>query len=404
MKLREYEKIKEIYSWASEYTAEGMFRAPRKKGEEPIEDFYQTESFMRIMFKLINLRRALIGILGLQGSGKTRTLYEIQKELLKRREDPKTLNAIYFKWSKDFLKNIAKWDLFWTRYYNLVKSEVLDELEDYGRRHKKHPKLGRIPNENDIYHCEHGDYDPEKFLPKNRLNELTKEAIYIELETTRYILIDMPDYTKSTARSMSADIDSAQELWQRIQAEDPSAEVSFVFAFQKEMVMKHPHFFIGKLDLVTLKPLRPNELIEAYKLRNGTVEPFTEDALNLLGQLSRGIFRRFLKYIQITIEKNLDNEYPVTVEHINNSITEDLIIEDMELELSDIFKEKDKKAEAVRVLNFVRQQGECNIKTIAEGIDLSEKVVQRLIQKLHGYRYVDTKRGKGKEILVSLKL
>lgn len=401
MKLSENSQIKKIYEWASEYTAENVFQKVVMI-KDRIKDFYETDAFRRIMFKAVNQRRALIGILGLQGSGKTRTLYELETRLLLRGEQQKEY-VILLKWSKNLFETMKELGSGFDIYNKNAKETVIEEFEFYGKAHKRHPKLGRVPNRSDIGRVENGELDYERFLSKGTIKELMKQAVYFELGGARYILIDMPDYTKSTAYSMNRDIDNVQELWQRIQADAKFKEISFIIAFQKEMVMKHPHFFIGKLDIVTLKPLKPKELIEAYKLRNKTVEPFTEDALRLIAELSRGIFRRFLKYIQITIEKNLNAEVPLSVENVNNAITEDLLIEDMELELSDIFKAKDKKAEAVRVLNFLRQKGECNIKTIATELDLGESSTQKLIQKLRGYRYVHVKRGKGNEKLVSLK-
>jgi len=401
MKLRNHPNTASIYRWASEYTAESIFRELSR--EEHIEDFYETEEFKRIMFKVLNQRRALIGILGLQGSGKTRTLRELERLLWKKVEREKE-SVYYIKWSKDVFERMEEWESVCHRYNEMVKTKVEVDLEEYSRMHKRHPKLGRIPTPDDLYNVEQGYFDIELFLSKGELKESMNTAIYRELATARYVLVDLPDYMKSTAHSMDRDIDCVQALWQRLQADRQDAKTSFVIAFQKEMVMKHPHFFIGKLDVVTLKPLKPEQLIQAYKLRNVTIEPFAEDALRLLGELSRGIFRRFLKYIQITIEKSLEEDIPISPQHVSDAITEDLLIEDMELELSDIFKQKDKKAEAVHILNFIRQKGECNMQTIAEELDLGNGVVQRLVQKLHGYRYVDIRRGKGKEKLVSLTL
>jgi len=407
MKLREWPRATQVYQWASEYTTESiLIKLRRTKDQKPVRDFYETETFKRLVFKLQNQRRALIGILGLQGSGKTRTLYELQN-YFRKRIDREAERIFHLKWSKNWFKDLLDGYLDVSREYKAaLRDTVSEKLRMYGEAGRRHPNLGRVPHRGDLRDCEN-EWPPYKlrnFLTKTELNALKEQSIYIDLMDARYVFVDMPDYTKSTAHSMNRDIDNLQEFWQRVQADQATRLVSFVIAFQKEMVMRHPHFFIGKLDIVTLKPLNPQELIEAYKLRNETIEPFTEEALQLIGELSRGIFRRFQKYIQITVERNLDEEIPLTAERVNNAITEDLLIADMELELSDVFKRKDKKTEAVRILNFIRQQGECNMKTIAEELNLGKGVVERLIQKLYGYRYVEIKRGKGKEKLVSLKL
>ena len=300
MKIRECPKVQSIYQWASEYTAESIFEKSAMLKHQT-EDFYETEDFKRIMFKAINQRRGLIGILGLQGSGKTRTLKELGNRLWTEKQ-----NTFYIKWSKDVFERMKEWDILGDIVKDIAKDRITLEFESYARAYKCHPKLGRVPQKGDFLQVETGEFDYEQFFSKAELKELTKQAVYLELGHARYLMIDMPDYTKSTAHSMNRDIDNVQELWQRIQADMESRIITFIIAFQKEMVMKHPHFFIGKLDIVTLKPLKPEELIEAYKLRNKTVEPFTEDALHLIGEFSRGIFRRFLKYIAITIEKNLE--------------------------------------------------------------------------------------------------
>ena len=393
MKVREYEKIGEIYQWASAYTAESLYDMDRE-----LQDFYETEEFMRIMFKAVNQRRGLIGILGLQGSGKTRILYELEKRLWKRVQDDEIV--VLIKWSEDALKNLIDNHAYFEDIFKETVKEYAEfELVEYARAGKIHPKLGRIPNRDDFPVSME---TAKKLFSKRKLREIREEALLNGLIMSRWILIDMPDYTKSTAHRMNRDIDQVQKLWQTLKEQHGRA--TFVIAFQKEMVMKHPHFFIGKMDLITLKPLTPEQLIEAYKLRHKTVEPFTEEALKLIAEYSRGIFRRFKKYIQITIEKNLDEEIPLTPKHVNKAITEELLIEDMELELSDIFKSKDQITNAVRILNYLRDKGEANMKTIANELSLPEKTAQRLIHKLHGYRYVEFKRGKGREIIVTLKL
>jgi len=390
MKVKEYSDVKKVYSWASAYTAETAIRFNTH--------YYETEEFKRILFKLENIPNALIGVLGLQGSGKTRMLYELQSRLIDMYNDPDV--AVYIKWKKDIYESMKQSEKVLTEYHEKLMDKAKNVLEKYMDMHKIFPKIGRVPREDDLEYFDWRYREKcEEFLPKNERRKLFEESVNDILEGTCFILIDMPDYTKSTAHRMNADIDKVQWLWQKLRN-----SASFVIAFQKEMVMKHPHFFIGKMDLITLKPLTPKQLVEAYKMNNNTVQPFTEKSLHLIAELSRGIFRRFLKYIQITIEKNMDADIPLTIEHVNRAITEDLLIEDMELELGDIFKTKEKIAEAVRILNFLREHKECNVKTLARELDLSESLAQRLIRKLETYRYINVRRGKGKEKLVSLKV
>ena len=75
---------------------------------------------------------------------------------------------------------------------------------------------------------------------------------------------------------------------------------NFVIAVQKEMF--RDHFFFDKMEKVELEPLRPEQMVEVYRKRFKTIKPFTEDALLTLARMSRGIFRRFLIYITLTLQ------------------------------------------------------------------------------------------------------
>ena len=79
-----------------------------------------------------------------------------------------------------------------------------------------------------------------------------------------------------------------------------------MLAIQKEMF--HDHFFFDKMEKVELEPLRPEQMVEVYRKRFKAIEPFTEDALLTLGRMSRGIFRRFLRYIALTLRHGSKRE------------------------------------------------------------------------------------------------
>ena len=46
----------------------------------------------------------------------------------------------------------------------------------------------------------------------------------------------------------------------------------------------------------------PEQMVEAYRKRFKALAPFTEDALFTLARMSRGIFRRFLRYITLALQ------------------------------------------------------------------------------------------------------
>jgi hypothetical protein len=211
----------------------------------------------------------------------------------------------------------------------------------------------------------------------------------------------MPDYSKTNAASMNADIAAVQALWESLMDKDST---HLVIAVQKELVMKNPHFFWGKCDMMTLEPLSCDEIVEAYKYITGDSCLFDEPALRLIATLSRGVFRRFKKYVRLTIENNLEEFVPLKQEHVEKAVGEKQLFEDMELELCDIFNEREKRLQALSVISFLRKQGKTNIKTISEGINLTESVTQKITHKLVLYGYVCLERGLGKEKLVCLRL
>jgi DNA-binding transcriptional regulator YhcF (GntR family) len=157
------------------------------------------------------------------------------------------------------------------------------------------------------------------------------------------------------------------------------------------------HFFLGKLITVELSPMKPNEMVDAYKSKWGTVEPFTEEALLLTAQLSRGIFRRFLKYIRKSIETAAigNSNFPITSEIINREITTKQLVADMDLELTDVFQNnREHKEMAVKTLHLLREK-QVNQKEIAEYLNVDDATASRLIKKLETYGYITRRRGSG---------
>jgi hypothetical protein len=160
------------------------------------------------------------------------------------------------------------------------------------------------------------------------------------------------------------------------------------------------HFFFGKMDIVELCRLKPTELLNAYKSKWKSVEPFTEDALVLIGQLSQGIFRRFLRYIGKSVEQVLlsNAPLPVAVESVKLAITTEQLAKDMDLELTDLFKNnREQKMLATKTLTCIRENQGINQKTLAELLDAEEMAISRIIKTLEAYGYIRRERGLQKE-------
>jgi len=86
---------------------------------------------------------------------------------------------------------------------------------------------------------------------------------------------------------------------------------------------------------------------------------------------------------------------------VTESVTLKQLSDDMELELCDIFKKRDQRYTAVRILKLLSQTGELNQKQIANRLDLSEATTSRIINRLHDY--VIKTRGTKNTWLVSLR-
>ena len=370
----------QVYNWASELTTEGKTE----------DKFYATKFFNLLCFKIQKTKKSLIAISGLQGTGKTRILYEVGRVFR---------DAVGLKWSRNWEKEALTWSAMLRDYVDALRDEMDTFLDGWGRTGLKSnivKKLGRnIESSKDL-----DTSTIEGIIGKGRCNELKKEVLQCFLHEASMFLIDMPDYNKSNVGLMNADIDELQRFWELLNRR----ETHIMITVQKELVMKHPHFFWGKCDMMTLEPLSADELAEAYRFITDDNQLFNEDALKLLAKLSRGVFRRFKKYIRLTIESNLDTRVPLGPEQVNKAVTEKQLFEDMELELSDIFTDREKRLQAVNIISFLRNNADVNIKTIAENVNLTETITQKIIQKFSLYNYIIIKSGVGKERLVSLQL
>ena len=79
-------------------------------------------------------------------------------------------------------------------------------------------------------------------------------------------------------------------------------------------------------------------MVEAYRRRFKALAPFTEDALFTLARMSRGIFRRFLRYITLTLRRwETDRKDSIDTRIVKEAVTVEGLAEDMELELTELF-------------------------------------------------------------------
>jgi hypothetical protein len=380
----ENESITAAYEWAQQITGEGQIW---------IEEYYWSKPMKILKAKLPLAKRCLLALTGLQGTGKTIGLKMLASAMQKEGK-----KIACFKWTKDWAQQLEDND---EEFRKIYREECLENA--YYQALIK----GKKPMKLDLELSKVRVDVMEETIGKAETRELRKEALLNFFLERDYIFVDMPDYSKTDARFMANDFDELQTLWSSIiENSYTNSETTIIMTMQKEL-SKGKHFFLGKFDITELPLLEPKELLETYKTRFKSVEPFTEETLELIARLSRGVFRRFQKYCRLTIEEFLvtdKKEPPITVEYAERAITEKVIFGDMELELYDKFKNEGQRKLAVEMLGLlVKKRGEeISQKQIAEALDTNEMAVSRVAHVLAAERYIVRNRGKDGRWLINV--
>ena len=125
-----------------------------------------------------------------------------------------------------------------------------------------------------------------------------------------------------------------------------------------------------------------------------------------IAKLSRGVFRRFKNYVRLCLELvSIEgvSEGLITVEFVKRAITKEQLKMDMDLELGDFFKNQERKLQAFNILDFVRDNPDVSQKAISDMLGLHPNAVGDIVKQLCLHDYLQVKRGKGTELLISLK-
>ena len=386
-------RIQEVYAWAGQLASES-------RDSSWIARWYVWPRAVGQIYRhLKTAEGSIVGLVGLQGSGKTSALTAItkalimqeredyQKQIGKKPDSSHEYSSAFFKWrrldelmplllggrhelSSNFLRDYRA-DLF---------MQLVDHKVQLTKELIENPQSLNLPW-------------AEPRFSKLALQELRQSAWLGMLREKRTILIDTPDYSKTDRRRMSSDLNEIYWLWDTLCHMVPLSESprpNFVIAIQGEMFQGH--FFFDKMKKVELTPLPPNSLVEAYRKRFKETEPFTEEALLKLASMSRGIFRRFLRYITITLDlwqsrkRRLNSIGP---ELVTQAISTKRLAEDMDLELADLFpKHSDLRLQAVRLLMHLESSGPTRQSQVADDLDLEPYVLSRLLTKLELHRYI----------------
>lgn len=355
-------------------------------GEDRYEDdyYYPTKSVNLLGWRISEYNSdQLIALIGLQGTGKTSALLKVMEIMKKKNPDEK---FVYIKWTKDW------------------KDILIGEHGDLHRRlteeYKSQIEIVRgVSSQKAEQIWNRAQQDPTKIFKRWRIKLIKDEWIEDYLFSCHTIFIDLPDYTSKNRNQMYSALDELQEIRER--SKQVGNVPNMVIAIQKEIFTGH--FFFGKMLPIEIKPLKPEEFITIFHKKLPNCEVITDEALLLLGRLSRGIFRRFLRYLTLVVERYLtyDGDLPIKSKDVSEAISEDVLIPDMELELSNFIKDRGKRVQAVRILYYLMKTKEANIKQISQQLGLTEPRTSRLINRLSNY--IEKRRGNRKEWIISLR-
>jgi hypothetical protein len=345
-------------------------------GQSIAEEYYWTPEARRILTKVKLSKRALIGVVGVQGSGKTAAMYAVANEILGE-DGFDSDNVIGVKVAETgSLEDSFKAALGDT-WQGSVDSAILEWVEfqiatDHGFSHKAVRIASRTGDQemmSQIRRLLHGG-EEVKHLCSGLLNMVPRRGIREEeaatfeaiIENQRLILIDMPDYPKHDRRLIARDLDDIQGLWNRLMASPDSGncQATLVVFIQKETFNHADHFLYGKMDLISLMPLNVSQLLEAYKQKWGTYEPFNDDALQYIARMSRGVFRRFKRYIGLAVEAWMPTDgepkQSIDLELVKSAVTDEEIMRDMDKEFDGIFRKQDQKQKALFLIRLLAEK------------------------------------------------
>jgi len=411
----------ELYQWCSELSFEQNYKQYKR--------YYWTPEAKKLLNRLKYARNQLIAVIGLQGSGKT-----ILREVLAANLE----NSISTKWfGKEKLMQEV---LDYLDYQSEIPWDEIDSvLSDlYNKMGNKLWDYLRKINSELVYIAEdvlkNGPPKPpytdhmlqlkaaiENKISGTELKRRSYKNFLWTMSNMRNILLDLPDYDKNNRNRMIKDLNDIQAFWEELNSEitDFQRKCNLVIFMQKELFKGH--FFFGKCDVVELKPLTPQQFYDFYlenfvKPECGEKEkrpiPFEIDAFFEVAKLSRGIWRRFKKYLKICLENWYEEleakgkwTHPlrlISIDQVKKWITVEQLEKDMELELMDIFpRSKENRLKTVMVLRYLREHGPLNQQTLAQKFfggtsEKSQMACSRLLNKLEVYEYIRSEQ-KGRE-------
>ena len=343
----------------------------------------------------------LVALVGQQGVGKTSALMAL-RQIRFRKGSGEWGDVVLFKWRRRaqlFLDLLSGRHECSAGFLEVYRSRLLEELRNveedlkWGDRERV---VGSRSEELTVGWA-------ERRLGK-RVCDSLREVVWRDFLADYDILfVDTPDYSRRDRRVMARDLMEVQWFWHGCN-QNRSLRPRMVLAVQKEMVLSG-NFFLDKMVRVDLEPLGAGELVEAYVKQFSGPEPFTGEALLVLAGMSRGVFRRFLRYISLALDAwELQDNRPerIDVGLVRGAVGVERISEDMELELSEPFpRDREFRVLAVRVLLWLGEVGAARQQELLSRFGVEESRLSRLLERLELHRYISRERH-GADKVVSL--
>ena len=399
--------IVQVRSWAS-------LLASESRDPTWIRDGYvMPDTVARLLAHLRTVHGSVVGLVGFQGVGKSSALLALSTGLREHKDKSASgLDTVLFKWrrSSELFKTLLGIDheasvQFLTEYYPKIRprEETNRSLPTIWAA-----TLSKIRQQTQALLDEQPwlanfDYEESK-RSKTEVERFRREAWIEMLKRKHTIFVDMPDYSKTDRRLMAKDLEEIYWLWNTLNRTNTPDRPNLVIAIQHEMF--RGHFFFDKMQKVELQPMQPDRMVEAYRLHFKAAAPFTEDALLTLARMSRGIFRRFLRYITLALDlwemKQEKEGSLIDVATVKEAVATERLAEDMELELSDLFpKHSEPRTLAVKLLMLLEEQGPQKQGQLATLLDIEPYSLSRLLTKLEAARYVTrTREGTDKFVAI----
>jgi len=365
-------RLEKIFKWTTALTTE--------QAESP--DYVETRESLILKNRLTRLRGQLIAVLGMQGIGKTALRQHLAEELD---------NTLSLKWSgaRDFARILTEatdYDEFLAPDgYAAALIKAVNRRLGYVALSSETHYISKLIKEGFnidtqlmgvIYRWSQGQAANnlslkagDAFIPQAeaylssrdlaRVQDTYARAAVHQLDT---ILIDFPDYDRRTRAQALRDLNEFQLLWEKMNftpgaGYNPDDETPNLVLFWQAEAWQADHFFQGKFTVLRLRVLTAAELTNLYINKFGDPWPFTEEALEALATLSRGIPRWYKKYIGLCLDEYLiENPELVTPHYIAEWITIDQLAEDMNRELMNIFPRSKKHRQRTAIVQLFLQE------------------------------------------------